>query len=117
MTTARFVSISRGAEIEIDLSDANSPLPAFAYVDDVGAEVLPRYGLRLEGRAVIHDQPQFMWLDGPRDCARLVVEPEALRDGLAALRSLGVGEFCLELYLLPHDGPPRRICHGDFCFK
>lgn len=105
-------SISWGAAFEIDLSAFPEPEPVFAYVDDVGAGVEVLHGLVADGRMTVHDQPPFMWLDGPIDCIRLKVTPEGVRPRRAAFRSLGVGELCLEVYHVHPDRGGRLIPQG-----
>ncbi len=64
----KLVSISQGAEFEIELSRFDGPQPRFAYVDDSGGSVELLHGLALNGRIVIPQRPDFMWLRAPRDC-------------------------------------------------
>lgn len=109
----RLASISSGADFVIDL--ARCAEAAFAYVDDVGCGVQILDGLALDGRITIPDRPRFMWLDGPRDCVLLRPTDDGMKSGRASFRSLGVGEFCVEIYLVRSDGSTELIHENDFC--
>ena len=113
----RLVSISSGADFLINLSLCAEASPAFAYVDDVGCGVQILHGLSLDGRITIPDRPRFMWLDGPRDCVLLRPTEEGMKGGTVSFRSLGVGEFCVEIYLVRPDGSTELLHENDFCFK
>lgn len=115
--SVRLVDITHGADIEIDLSAFQEAEPVFAYTDDVGAGVEVLHGLEVAGRMTVEDQPPYMWLRGPRDCVLLRVTPEGAHGRHAAFRSLGVGEFCLEVYHMRSDMSPELLGRGDFCFK
>lgn len=118
MTSAvRLVSITHGAEYEIDLSPFAEADLLFAYVDDLGCGVEPLRGLVADGRVTIEGRPPFMWLDGPRDCALLRVTEDGRRAGRVALRSLAVGEFCLEIYRMRPGAGAELLHSADFCFK
>jgi hypothetical protein len=116
-TRVQLVSISEGADFEIDLSAFPEAEPVFAYVDDVGSGVEELRGLVLDGRMTIHDQPSFMWLKGSRDCVLLRATTEGIRERRASFRSLGVGEFCLEIYHVRPDRSVELLRQDDFCFK
>jgi predicted TIM-barrel enzyme len=112
----RLVSFAGGANFEIDLSAFPEIDPVFAYVDDGRAGVEVQHGLVIDGGMTIENQPEFMWLRGPRNCVLLRATTEGRRDQRAAttegrrrrrrrrrrrdqraaFRSLGVGEFCLD---------------------
>lgn len=113
----RLVAISKGADFEIDLSRFTEAEPAFAYVDDLGTSVLILHGLAVDGRITISDRPAFMWLKGPRDCVLMRPTAEGTKDGRVSFRSLGVGEFCVEIYLVRPDGSVELLHENDFCFK
>lgn len=113
----RLVSISRGAEFEVDLSAFSEAEPVFAYVDDVKAGVEVLHGLVVDGRMMIQDRPRFMWLEGPRDCVVLKPNAEGMRDRRTSFRSLGVGEFCLEVYHVRPDQSVVLLHKDEFCFK
>jgi len=115
--SVRLVSITRGAEIEFDLSAFPEVGPVFAYADDLGAGVEVLGGLEVAGRMTVEGQPPYMWLDGPRDCVLLRATPEGLRNRHAAFLSLGGGEFCLEVYRVKPDKSVELLGKGDFCFK
>jgi len=110
--------ISRGAEFEINLAAFPEAEPLFAYVDDVGCGVEPLEGLVVDGVIAIAGQPPYMWLKGLRNCV-LLKAPADRREGTrAAFRSLGVGEFCLEIYhVLPNEGGAELLHRDDFIFK
>lgn len=113
----RLVSISQGADFEVDLSASPEPEPVFAYVDDVGCSVEPLSGLVAEGRMTIEGQPPFMWLQGARTC--VLLKAKAARGGgnLVSFRSLGVGEFCVEIYHVRPEGGVELLHQDHFCFK
>lgn len=113
----RLVSITRGAEFEIDLSRFAEPNPVFAYVDDVRGSLDELRGLVIDGRITLADRPVFMWLQGARDCVRLRVTVEGARAGRVSFRSQSVGEFCLEVYRVLPDGGAELLHQNDFCFK
>ena len=113
----RLVSISHGADIEIDLSAFLEAEPVFAYVDDVGAGAEVLGGLEISGRMTVEGQPRYMWLDGPRDCVLLKATADGVQERRAAFRSLGVGEFCLEVYHVRPDTSVELVGKGDFCLK
>lgn len=113
----RLVSITHGADIEIDVSVFPETEPVFAYVDDVGSGVKIMGGLEVIGRLTVEGQPPYMWLNDPRDCVLLKATPDGVRARRAAFRSLGVGEFCLELYHVRPDSSVELVGQGDFCFK
>jgi predicted TIM-barrel enzyme len=113
----RLVSISQGADFELDLSAFSEAEPVFAYVDDVGAGVEVLRGLVVDGRMTIQNRPPFMWLQGPRDCVLLKASAEGRRDRRGSFRSLGVGEFCLEVYYVRPDKSVVLLHKDDFCFK
>ena len=113
----KLVSISQGAEFDIDLSAFPGAEPVFAYVDDLGSEVLPMFGLDIAGRMTIEDQPEYMWLNGPRNCVLLKTNAEGRRDRRVRLCSLGAGEFCLEIYHIRPDQSIELLYREDFCFK
>ena len=110
----KLVSITRGADFEIDVSRFAMPA-AFACVDDaVQGAVKVLEGLEVVGRITIADRGRFMWLDGPRDCVLMRALPGATK---ASFRSLGIGEFCVEIYYVPETGSPELLIEADFCFK
>ncbi len=113
----RLVSITNGADFEADLSAFAEAAPVFAYVDDRGSRVEVLSGLDVAGRITVPDQPEYMWLKGPRDCVLLKATPEGVRAGRVAFRSLGVGEFCLEIYHVRPDMSIELLRQDDFCFK
>lgn len=113
----RLVGTTRGAELEIVLSSFPEASPTFAYVDDTGAGVERLVGFRADGRVVLDDLPSFAWLQGPRDCVRLVATADGVAKGRASLLSRGKGEFCLEIYHVAPDGRATRLYANDFCFK
>jgi hypothetical protein len=113
----RLVSITDGADFEIDLSAFPEAEPVFAYTDDGGAGVKVLSGLEVTGRLTVPDQPAYMWLNGPRDCVLLKATPEGVRERRASFRSLGVGEFCLEVYHVRPDMSVALLRQDDFCFK
>ena len=65
----------------------------------------------------ITGQPQYMWLDGPRQVCLFQVSEEGKRDHRAEFATLGSGEFCMEVYHLAPDGNVRLIFQDDFCSK
>ena len=111
------ISITHGADLQIDLSHFKEPNPVFGYVDDTGDGVEPISGLELHGRMVINDQPDFMWLQGSRDCILLKVNADGEKERRVLMRSMGVGEFCLEVYHIKPDGTTEVIHQADYCFK
>ena len=111
------VGISHGADLQIDLSHFSEDEPLFAYVDDTGDGVEPISGLEVHGRMVINGQPTFMWLDGPRDCILLKVNAEGKKESRVLMRSLGICEFCLEIYHVKPDGSTEVIYQDEYCFK
>ena len=113
----RLVSITHGADFEIDLSVFPEAEPVFAYTDDVGAGIKLLSGLEFAGQMTVQGQPQYMWLDGPRDCLLLKATPEGVQERRASFRSLGVGEFCLEVYHVQPDMSVELLRKDDFCFK
>ncbi|MGQ0624725.1 MAG: hypothetical protein ACT4PP_08795 [Sporichthyaceae bacterium] len=123
----RCIGIGDGAEYEIDVDTFAEHQPLFAYVDDVGSVVQPLRRLAAVGSVVIPDRPQFRWLDaGDRRCVLLqahrMCRPSVERDPVAArmpatLLSLGVGEFCLEIYHVRADGSADLLLQDDWCFK
>jgi hypothetical protein len=115
--SVRLVSITHGADIEIDLSAFAEPEPVFAYVDDVGSRVEVLGGLEVAGRMTVEGQPPFMWLDGARDCVLLKATPQGIQERRAVLRSLGVSEFCVEVYRVRPGECVELVGRGDFCFK
>jgi hypothetical protein len=115
--SVRLVSISEGADFEIDLSAFLEPEPLFAYVDDVGSLVAPRFGLVVAGRIRIDDQAPFRWLHGTRDCVLLKASMKGRQAGRMSFLSLGVGEFCLEIYHICPDRSVELLYKHDFCFK
>jgi hypothetical protein len=58
-----------------------------------------------------------MWLQGPRNAIKLVVNASGQQQQRASFRSLAVGEFCYELYHAAPDGTITRLLAGDFSFK
>jgi hypothetical protein len=98
----RLVSITHGADFEIDLTGFSDSAPAFGYVDDAKCPV-----------KVLENRPAFMWLDGPRECVLL----RASGGKTASFRSLAVGEFCVEIYHVRPDGSAELLHQNDFCFK
>ena len=113
----RLVSITQGADFEIDLSAFPEPEPLFAFVDDVEAGVKILQGLETAGTMTIPDQPWYMWLNGPRNCLLLKPTPEGAQEGRVSFRALGVGEFCLEIYHVRPDHSVQLLHQDDFCFK
>jgi len=111
------LGIEHGAEFEIDLAPFPEENPMFAYVDDVGSKLQILGGFVTEGRLKISNRPSFAWLSGDRDCVLLEATPKAKRLGRAAFRSLGVGEFCVEIYHVAPDRTVRLLHQDDFCFK
>lgn len=109
----RLVSITRGADFEIDLTGFDDPAPTFAYVDDDKCEVEVLQNFSIAGNITIEDRPMFMWLRGPRQCVLL----RATGRGKASFRSRTVGEFCVEIYYVRPDGSAELIHQNDFCFK
>lgn len=115
--SVQLVSITRGAEISLNLSAFPEAEPVFAYADDVGTRIEVLSGLEVTGRMIIEGQPPYKWLDGPRDSVLLKATPAGVREGRAVFRSLGVGEFCLEVYHVRPDMRVELLGKGDFCFK
>ncbi|GAB4122174.1 MAG: hypothetical protein Fur005_17010 [Roseiflexaceae bacterium] len=115
--SARIRSITHGAEFEIDLARFTEPLPIFAYVDDLACQVDHLDGLTHAGLLRIDQQAPFMWLQGPRNCTKLIVNEAGQQQRRATFRSLAVGEFCYELYHVAPDGTSTRLLAGDFTFK
>jgi hypothetical protein len=113
----RLVAISKGADFEIDLSRFAEAETAFAYVDDVGSSVEILHGLAVDGRMSIPDRGPFMWLDGPRDCVLMRPTEQGRKDGRVSFRSHGLGEFCVEIYLVRPNGSVELLHENDFCFK
>jgi hypothetical protein len=110
----RLVSITLGADFEIDLTGfTDDPTPAFGYVDDYKCPVKVLENLSIDGKITIEDRPDFMWLEGPRECVLL----RATGGNKASFRSLAVGEFCVEIYYVRPDGSAELIHQNDFCFK
>jgi hypothetical protein len=109
----RLVSITHGAEFEIDLTGFTDPTPAFGYVDDYKGSVKVLQNLSIDGNITTEDRPAFMWLQGPRECVLL----RATGGEKASFRSLTVGEFCVEIYYVRPDGSAELIHQNDFCFK
>ena len=113
----REISIKHGADLEIDLSFFPEEEPVFAYVDDTGDGAEPLFGLEIAGRIVIQGQPDYLWLDGDRDCTLLRVNSQGRGEGRAVLRSLGIGEFCLQIYHIKPDQTAELIHQWDYVFK
>jgi len=113
----RLISITHGADYELDLTSFEEAEPQFAYVDDVGSDVRVLSGLMETGRITIENQPDYLWLTGPRDCVVLRASRDCRDGDEALLRSLGIGEFCLEIYHLRPDGKPNLLRQDEFCFK
>jgi len=114
----RLVSISRGAEFELDLARFPDAEPTFAYVDDYDGSVEVLRGLEVAGTITIPDRPQFMWLEeGPRTCVLLRATAAGMGERRAAFRTLSVGEFCLEIYSVRPDQSVELLHQNDFCFK
>ncbi|NJN96515.1 MAG: hypothetical protein HC875_21610 [Anaerolineales bacterium] len=113
----KLISIARGAEFEITLAAFPEAEPLFAYVDDVAGGVELLRGLALAGRLTLPDQPPFMWLHGPRDCVLFQTTAAGRQAGRVVFRSLGVGEFCLEIYHVRPDTSVALLHQADFCFK
>jgi hypothetical protein len=111
------MAITTGAEVEIDLSCFREPEPLFAYVDDVGCKVKPLSGLEISGKVTIENQPDFMWLKGKRDGVLLRATMECRQGHFASFRSLGIGEFCLEIYHVRPDQRVELLHQDDFAFK
>ncbi len=109
----RLVSIAHGADFEIELAGFADPTPTFGYVDDDNSRVKVLQNLSIDGTITIEDRPDFMWLQGPRECVRL----RATGGKTASFRSLTVGEFCVEIYYVRPDGSAELIHQNDFCFK
>tara|TARA_R110002096_G_scaffold29509_5_gene88964 strand:+ start:34608 stop:34964 length:357 start_codon:yes stop_codon:yes gene_type:complete len=116
-TPIQLLSITRGADYEIDLTGFAEPEPSFAYVDDVGSKVQVLSGLVEVGRITIEGQPDFMWLEGARDGVLLKALPGGHEGEKVAFRSLGIGEFCLEIYHVGPNGAFELLRQDDFCFK
>ncbi len=113
----QLVSIRHGAEFEIDLSAFPESEPVFAYVDDMGSGVALNLGLDTAGHVTIEDQPEYMWLKGPRNCTVLKTNAEGKREGRVRFLSLGADEFCLEIYHLRPDESIELLYREDYCFK
>mgnify|MGYP001805047964 CR=1 FL=1 len=113
----QLLSITHGADYEIDLSAFPEPEPVFAYCDDVGSMVKIHSGLVEAGKRTIKDQPDYMWLEGPRECLLLKASLESRDGDKAKFRSLGIGEFCLEIYHIDQNKIPSLLRQDDFCFK
>ena len=113
----REVSIRHGADLEIDLEAFSEREPIFAYVDDTGDGAKPLFGLDYEGRMVIRDQPDYLWLEGARDCTLFKVNEQGRRERRAVLRGLGIGEFCLEIYHVKPDQKIELIHKWNYTFK
>ncbi|MEO0446923.1 MAG: hypothetical protein AAF191_12690 [Verrucomicrobiota bacterium] len=111
------VSITHGADLQIDLSHFAEPYPVFGYADDLGTGVIPLSGLNFHGEMAILDQPDYRWLTGPRNAILLKVTRQGRQDGRVLLRSQGLGEFCLEVYHLGTDQSISLIYQDDYCFK
>lgn len=109
----RLVSITHGADFEIDLAAFPDPRPAFGYVDDTDGSVEVLQNLSVDGTVTIDHRPDFMWLRGPRACVQL----RATGGTAASFRALAVGEFCVEIYYLRPDGSVELVHQNDFCFK
>jgi hypothetical protein len=58
-----------------------------------------------------------MWLQGPRNCTKRIVNAIGQQQRRAPFRSLALGEFCYELYHVATDGTSTRLLAGDFTFK
>lgn len=113
----QLLSITYGADYEIDLTAFPEPEPSFAYCDDVGSKVKIHSGLVEAGKLTINDQPDFMWLEGPRDCVLLKASQTCREGDKVTFRSLGIGEFCLEIYHVAENGTPNLLRQDEFCFK
>ena len=113
----RLVTISKGAEYELDLAAFPEAEPLFADVDDYHGTVLPLKGLVIVGTVVIEDQPSYMWLSGTRNAVLLKASKEVREGSTATFRSLTVGEFCLEIYHVRPDGGVELLRQDDWVFK
>lgn len=119
--SVRLIDTSEGADFEIDLSYFPEPEPIFAYVDDLECSVMPLSGLVISGSMTIENQPNFMWLEGVRNC--VILKTCKQQDGaesiqkFVSLRSLSVGEFCLEVYHVRPDCTVNLLYQNDFVFK
>jgi hypothetical protein len=111
------VRIINTFDFEIDLSAFLEPEPLFAYVDDVGSRIEPRFGLVVAGSIGIDDQPPFMWLEGPRDCILLKTSVQGRQEGHVSFFSPAVGEFCVEIYHLRPDRSAEVLYKNGFCLK
>jgi len=109
--------MSEGADFEIDLSAFSEAEPVFAYVDDVGVRLQPLSGLAFAGNLAIEGRPEFMWLEGTRNCVLLKAGLELRQGNTASFRSLSVGEFCVEIYHVRPDTTVELLHRDDFCFK
>jgi hypothetical protein len=119
--SVRLIDTIEGADFEIDLSYFPEPEPIFAYVDDLDCRVMSLSGLVIAGRMTIENQPDFMWLEGARNCVILKTckqpgDAESVQK-FVSLRSLSVGEFCLEIYHVQPDGNVELLHQNDFIFK
>jgi hypothetical protein len=119
--SVRLIDTIEGADFEIDLSYFPEPEPIFAYVDDLECQVMSLSGLVIAGKMTIENQPDFMWLEGARNCVILKTckqpgDAESVQK-FVSLRSLSVGEFCLEIYHVRPDGTVKLLHQDDFIFK
>jgi hypothetical protein len=119
--SVRLIGTIKGADFEINLSYFPEPEPIFAYVDDLECDVMSLSGLVISGSMTIKNQPNFMWLEGARNC--VILKTCKQQDGaesvpkFVSLRSLSVGEFCLEIYHVRPDGTVNLLHQNDFIFK
>ncbi len=112
-----YSGIEEGIVFEIDLSAFPETEPMFAYVDDVGSNVKPLSGLAVAGSKRIEGQPEFLWLKGTRDCVLLRATAALRRGSRVLFHSLGVGEFCVEIYHVSPEGDVRVLFRDDYCIK
>jgi hypothetical protein len=115
----RVLSITRGAEYEIDLARFPEAEPLFAYVDDAGSMVRAGRGLVPYGWLTLPEATEETpsSLPDPRH-ATLLKACRDVRDGDKAIfLSLGAGEFWLEIHHVAPDGATRLLRQDDWCFK
>ena len=103
----------------IDLGRFEDKEPIIGYADDFGLES----GVCKDGNKGLlylgwtrYEADCFVWLEGPRICHLFKVDRSQAPDGIAELRTLSCGEFCLEITL---HGPTEIeiLAMDEFCCK